>query len=101
MSKLFGANWQTTLTGGLQAVFSALVTGALTFPSNWHDPRQVGLFFLVLVGTFFGITFAANAKDKKVTGGLVQQTADGAVAAHDAQMQSASVSDTKLAEPKP
>ncbi len=80
MIKLFGANWKTTLTGGLQALISALVTGTLTFPSNWHEPKQVVLFALVVAGTFFGISFAKQAKDKDVTGGSVAQTIKGDVA---------------------
>lgn len=99
--KLFGANFQTTLTGGLQALFTAFVTGTLTFPSNWHDPKQVTLFALVIIGTFLGIKFAVAAKSKDVTGGTIQQTADGAVASGSAQAASSSVIETKQAAPKP
>jgi hypothetical protein len=80
MSKLLGANWQTTLTGGLQALFTALVTGTLTFPKDWHSPGQVFLFALVVIGTFFGFKFAVATKSKDVTGGSVQQTVDGKLA---------------------
>jgi hypothetical protein len=73
------ANWRTTITGGLQSLLMAVVTGAIVFPTNWHDPKQVALFGCVIVGTFFGVSFAATAKDKQVTGGTVQQTASGAV----------------------
>lgn len=100
MSKLFGANWQTALNGGLQALFTSLVTGTLTFPSDWSNPKQVALFVLVVVGTFFGLKFAAAAKDKNVTGGNVQQTTDGSVASHMDQAQSSSVIDTKQAKGK-
>lgn len=79
MAKLFGANWKTTVTGGLQAVIGAIAMGTLTFPSDWKNPQQVALFFLVLAGTFFGVKFAMTAKDKEVTGGTTQQTVSGAV----------------------
>lgn len=85
VTKLFGANWQTTLTGGLQALFTAFVTGTLTFPSNWHDPKQVILFAFVVIATFFGLKFAIAAKSKNVTGGSVQQTLSGDVAARGTQ----------------
>lgn len=78
--KIFGANWKTTVTGGLQALFTALVTGTLTFPSDWTNPKQVALFALVIIGTFFGIKFATATKDKNVTGGSVQQTVSGGIA---------------------
>lgn len=78
--KIFGANWQTTLTGGIQAVITAIVTGAVTFPSDWHNKQQVVVFALAILGAFFGISFAALAKTKSVTGGTVQQTVSGAVA---------------------
>lgn len=74
------ANWRTTLTGGLQSILSAIVTGTLTFPTDWHSPRQVALFAAVVVATFFGISFATVAKDKNVVGGTVQQTVSGKVA---------------------
>lgn len=80
MARIFGANWKTTFTGGLQSVFFAVVTGTLAFPSDWHDPKQVALFVCVFLATFFGVKFAQTAKDKEVTGGVVQQTASGAVA---------------------
>lgn len=80
MAKLFGANWKTTVTGGLQAVISAIAMGTLTFPSDWKNPQQVALFLLVLLGTFFGVKFAMTAKDKEVTGGITQQTVSGEVA---------------------
>jgi len=79
-SKILGANWQTTLSGGLQALVTALVTGTLTFPSDWSNKGQVTLFVLVVIGTFFGLKFATQAKDRNVTGGTVQQTASGAPA---------------------
>jgi hypothetical protein len=80
MDKIFGANWRTTLAGGLQAIIGAIVTGAITFPSDWSNPKQVILFACVLLGTFFGVKFATAAKSKEVTGGAVQQTVSGAVA---------------------
>lgn len=98
MTKLFGANWQTTVTGGLQALISAVVTGSLTFPSNWHSPGQVSVFALVVVATFLGIKFASQAKDKNVTGGVVQQTSDGSVAA--APSATTAVIETIKADPK-
>lgn len=79
LEKTFGANFKTTVAGGLQALISALVTGTLTFPSNWSDLKQVGLFTLVVISTFFGVKFATSAKDRNVTGGSVQQTVGGDV----------------------
>lgn len=78
--KIFGANWQTTVMGGLQALFTAFITGTLTFPSNWHDPKQVALFICVVIGTVFGLSFAVTAKARQVTGGTTQQTVSGAEA---------------------
>jgi hypothetical protein len=80
MDKILGANWRTTVSGGLQAIITAIVTGAITFPSDWSNPKQVALFACVLLGTFFGVKFALVAKDKNVIGGIIQQTASGAVA---------------------
>jgi len=79
------ANFKTTLTGGLQAIFSALVAGTLTFPTDWSNPKQLALFACVVIGTFFGISFGLQAKDKNVTGGSVQQTMTGAVAKEGTQ----------------
>lgn len=92
---MFGANWRTTLYGALRSIFAGIVTGTLTFPSDWHDPKQVALFVCVVIATGFGIKFAQVAKDKDVTGGTTQQTASGDVAHFTSASQS--VRDTKLA----
>jgi hypothetical protein len=97
MKKLFGANWKTTLTGGVQALATAVVSGALTFPSDWSSIKQDSLFGLVVIGTFFGVTFAVTAKSKDVTGGTVAQTSTGAVAPLSAQIRSTSIAETKQA----
>ncbi len=49
-----------------------------------------------LIALVSGGAFAAKVKDKNVTGGTVQQTADGSVA----QTPSSAVIETKQAEPK-
>lgn len=85
MSKIFGANWNTTVFGGLQALFSAFVAGTITFPTDWSDKKQVVLFILVIIGTFFGLKFAVDAKSRNVTGGTVQQTTSGARAEEGTQ----------------
>lgn len=74
------ANWQTFLYGGIRSILTAIVTGALTWPSDWHNPTQDALFACVLIATFFGISFAASAKNKNVTGGTIAQDEQGKVA---------------------
>lgn len=80
MSKIFGANWQTTVWGGLQAIFTAIVMGTLTFPDDWSDHKKVAIFIGACISTFFGVTFAVKAKSREVTGGTKQQTANGSLA---------------------
>lgn len=95
MENWLGANWKTTLIGGVKQVISAFVLGTLTFPSDWSSGEQIARFILTIVAGVLGVSFANQVKDKSVTGGTVQQTADNKVAPESAA--SASVTDTKQA----
>lgn len=84
MSKLLGANWQTTVSGIGTALFSALTAlAALPYtlgdlataiPPNWK-PR---IFAASLTATIaLRIWNSVAQKDKNVTGGTVQQDQTG------------------------
>src|SRR5690348_13578007 len=85
MSKIFGANWQTTLWG-----FIALAAGAIAL-----HPESVAFLpdsiegwvkgIAGLITLISGAAFAVKVKDKNVTGGTVQQTVSGDVASPGTQ----------------
>lgn len=92
MGKLFGANWKTTASmigGVLMAALTWLSTIsydqgaiAMVIPIEWKPfvAKTAGIATLLL--------FAWNGirqKDKNVTGGVIQQTASGNVAAPGTQ----------------
>lgn len=101
MNKVFGANWWTTLWG-----FITVAAGAIAvrpeiikfLPESWQSTISgVSLFITVVAGGVFSV----GVKSKNVTGGMVQQTADGSVANPVAVGGvSKSVADTIKAEPK-
>ncbi len=97
MTKLLGANWQTTLWGSISSLSIAIAaTPALVA----FLPDQIENWvrgFAGLVAAVSGVKFALEAKSKNVTGGVVAQTSDGSVAV----APSSSVLETKQAEPKP
>lgn len=81
MTKIFGANYWTTLWG-----FITVAAGAIAIqpeiiaflPDSW-EPTVKGLAVFIMV--ISGGTFAVGVKSKNVTGGTVQQTADGSASA--------------------
>lgn len=95
MTKIFGANWWTTIWG-----FITVAAGAIAIkpeiiaflPDSW-EPTISGIagFITVIAGGVFSV----GVKSKNVTGGTVQQTADGAVAAKT----TTSVLETQTAPP--
>lgn len=85
MSKIFGANWQTTLWGFITVAAGAIYAQPkiIAFlPDSW-EPNVSGVAFFITV--IAGGAFAVKVKDKNVTGGNVQQTVDGATAAPGTQ----------------
>jgi hypothetical protein len=80
VSKLFGANWQTSLWG-----FITLVAGAISLNPHLTDflPDSINGYVKGLAGVIAFISggaFALKVKDKNVTGGSVQQTVAGNLA---------------------
>ncbi len=103
MTKIFGANWKTSLSGIGSAIFGLLTmlaalpydlgSIATVIPVEWKSK-------LVTIGVVATLVLrvwnSMLQKDKNVTGGTVQQTADGSVAV----APSSSVIETKQAEPQ-
>ncbi len=92
MSKIFGANWKTTLSGIGSAIFS-LLTVMAALPDTLGAistiiPEQYK-HYLVIVGlvgaTGLKVWNSVAQKSKEVTGGTVQQTTSGAPAAAGTQ----------------
>jgi hypothetical protein len=80
MVKLFGANWQTTLSGYIAMLFGAIYVKPEII--HWVPEPCQGILWnisLYIAGGSF-LTMAHQAKAKNVTGGLVQQTVSGAIA---------------------
>lgn len=100
MNRLFGANWQTTLWGYITLTAGAITfaPGAVAFLPDDVEGYVKGVSGLITLVS--GGVFVSKVKDKNVTGGTVQQTADGSVASHLDQSASSSVTETKQAEPK-
>lgn len=96
MTKLFGANWLTTMWGWITVAAGAiyLYPNSVAFLPDSIEGYVKGIAGLIAVIT--GGAFAATVKSKNVTGGTVQQTANGSVA----QAPSSAVIETKQAEPK-
>jgi hypothetical protein len=85
MSKLFGANWQTTMWG-----FITLAAGAISLNPHLTDflPDSVNGYVKGIAGiiaVISGGAFSLKVKDKNVTGGSVAQTVNGNVAAPGTQ----------------
>lgn len=80
MSKLFGANWQTSLWGLITLVASAVALnpGLVAFLPDSFEGYVKGI--AGLIAFISGGAFALKVKDKNVTGGGIQQTLSGAVA---------------------
>jgi len=97
MTKLFGANWLTTLWGWITIAAGAiaLYPQSVEFLPDSIEGYVKGIAGLVAL--IAGGAFAAQVKSRNVTGGTVQQTADGAVAS---PASSTSVQETKDAPPK-
>ena len=107
MSKLFGANWKTTVSGIGSAIFGLLtMLAALPYdlgsiasiiPPEWKPTLlKVGIIATLLLRVWNSM----QQKDKSVTGGTTQQTADGSVADPDkVKGVSQSVADTQKAQP--
>lgn len=106
MSKIFGANWRTSVSQIGVAIFSLLtILSALPYsmgdlatiiPPDWKSK----VFTIAATATaILRVWNGLVQKDKNVTGGVIQQTAEGAVATRGSQ-DSSSVLETKQAEPK-
>jgi len=104
MTKIFGANWKTTVSQAGVAIFSLLtLLAALPYqlgeiatiiPPEWKSKVvAVGAFATLVLRLINGW----QQKSKDVTGGTVQQTADNSVAV--TQSTDAVVA-TTLANPK-
>lgn len=96
MAWLLGANWQTTITGGL-----ALISGVIhVHPEhiNWIPEPWRGIIWSWSELIFYcsAGTFVYFAKAKGVTGGVIQQTLGGNLAKPGEQ---ALVDATKKASP--
>lgn len=100
MSKLLGANWQTTIYGSLFALCVAIAGNpeSVAFLPDGLEGYVRGTSSLIALAA--GVKFAVEAKARRVTGGTVQQTTDGSEASRNAQEQSSAVLDTKTALPK-
>jgi hypothetical protein len=87
MSKILGANWQTTVSGIGTAIFSIL-TGLAALPYTMGDLATIippeykaKVFFWSAIATaVLKVWNSIQQKSKNVTGGSVQQTVNGAVA---------------------
>lgn len=103
LTKWFGANWKTSISGIGSAVFG-LLTLLAALPYQLGDiatiipPEYKAKIFLygAAATSALRIWNSLQQKDKSVTGGVVQQTANGSVA----QATSSSVIETKQAAPK-
>lgn len=96
MEKLLGANWRTSVNG-LVETLCLIIIGLCVLPAEtWQQPRvwipASGLIIAKTIKDFI-------TKDRKVTGGVIQQTADGEVSSRDPS-RSTSVCDTITATPK-
>ena len=108
MTKLIGANWKTTVSGIGSALFGLLtMLAALPYdlgniatviPPDWKS-KIVTVGVVATLG--LRVWNSLQQKDKNVTGGTTQQTADGSVASRSAQAESSSVIETTQAAPKP
>lgn len=105
--KFLGANWKTLVSQIGVAIFSLLtVLAALPYtlgdiatiiPPEW----KTKVVTIGIVATFvLRILNGMHQKDKDVTGGNIQQTQDGSVAAPVFQTESSSVAETQQAKPK-
>jgi hypothetical protein len=108
MSKIFGANWKTSVSGIGSAIFGLLtMLAALPYDlgnvATIISPEWKGK--IVTVGIIATLALrvwnSLQQKDKNTTGGTVQQTADGSVASRASQADSSSVIETQQAAPKP
>jgi hypothetical protein len=108
MVKLLGANWKTTVSGVGAAVADGLtmLAGlsytlgdvATIIPPYWK-PKIFAVSFIAAF--IMRVWNSRSQKDKSVTGGVVQQTADNKVADPvELGGVSQSVADTIKAEPK-
>jgi hypothetical protein len=87
VSKFFGANWKTTLSGIGSAIFG-LLTALAALPYQLGDVATIipaeykaKIFLWSAIATVgLRIWNSLQQKDKNVTGGSVQQTVNGAVA---------------------
>ena len=100
MTKIFGANWLSTLWGWITvgAAAIALTPQSVAFLPDTLENYVKGICGLIAVVS--GGAFAVVVKSRNVTGGVVQQTVDGAIASLTAQIDSSSVQDTKTAMPQ-
>lgn len=92
LSKLFGASWQTSIWGYITivAVTVAASPKLINFLPDSIEGFVSGVFGIIAAVT--AVKFVQNTKDKNVTGGDVQQTAEGNVASPNSK--SSSVTET-------
>jgi len=77
MTKIFGANWASTVWGFLFAIAIAIAnTPSIIAPL----PDAVEPYIIMICILITGSGFAASVKSRNVTGGTVQQTVSGAKA---------------------
>jgi hypothetical protein len=99
MGKLLGANWRTSASG-LLTVTAAVISTQPTLIAFLPHSVQVWVQGIAgLVAAISGAYFALMAKDRQVTGGVVQQTADGSVASRVSHESSTAIGDTDAATP--
>lgn len=108
MTKLLGANWKTSVSG-IGSALVGLLTMLAALPYDLGNiatvisPAWKGKIVTVGVVATLALRVwnSLQQKDKNVTGGVIQQTADGAVASRASQVESSAVIETKQAAPKP
>lgn len=100
MKTLFGANWRTSTWGIVTLVATAIAfkPDLIAFLPDSVEGIVSGI--AGLIAFLSGGAFVLNTKDKQVTGGTVQQTAEGCEASRLSTEQSSAVIDTQQARPK-
>ena len=72
MNTILGANWRTTLSGWIAVLASAIAINPSLVAFLPEAVRAYVTGFAGIIAVISGGTFAAQAKDKQITGGTVQ-----------------------------
>lgn len=72
MNTILGANWRTTLSGWIAVLASAIAINPALVAFLPETVRNYVTGFAGIIAVISGGTFAAQAKDRQVTGGTVQ-----------------------------